>query len=159
MAHTPQYRIWTDGSCWYKDKVGGWGFLIVKSNKILYEDLGFNHPTTSGRMELTAAIEGLKYFNENYKGKSVLLLTDYKNIIDCFEQKWYREWQLTNFSGISNSDLWRVLFEQRFNKVNKIYFQHVKGHVGIEFNERADFLAGEARKFLLEKMGLRKPKK
>lgn len=152
MKKFGKYQIWTDGSAYWKDQIGGWAFLVSENKTVIFEDLGFDKGTSSARMEMTAVLQALKYANKNYKGKNILIVTDYATVVNCFKERWYRIWQQTNFSGISNRDLWEQIFKHKFSKVNTFRFKHVRGHTGITFNERVDFLAGEARKFYVEKL-------
>ncbi len=59
MKHAVE--IYTDGACRGNPGPGGWGALLRYGDvdKQLY---GGEHLTTNNRMELTAAIEALKYF-------------------------------------------------------------------------------------------------
>ena len=55
--------IYTDGACSGNPGIGGWGVVILYENKDpIYINGGEEH-TTNNRMELTAAIKALGYFN------------------------------------------------------------------------------------------------
>lgn len=145
-----KYELWTDGSCYYKDRIGGWAYCLVKNNKIIFEDFFFADDVTSSIMELKAAVEAVTYFNKKYKNEKVLIVTDYATLSDCFNKKWYKDWIKLNFSGIKNREIWKSLFEEVFSGINSFEFKHVKGHSNIFYNERVDFLAGFCRKYRIE---------
>ena len=149
-------EIWTDGSCNNNSKhdnfgLGGWGFVVVKDKRTIFEDLGFKKGTTSSRMELKAAIEGMKYAKRKLKGERVVIVSDSAYLVNCFKDRWYLRWIEMDWYDVKNKDYWKELLDLYFSKLVKISFRKVKGHAGIEFNERADFLAGEARNWLIEK--------
>jgi len=151
-------NVWTDGSCNNNSKhlnfaKGGWGFCILdKKNKLIHEDLGYYEPATSSTMEMMAVIKSLEYIIENLlKSRTeVFIHSDSAYVVNCFLEKWYVRWMETDFYGIKNEELWRQMISLYNTKFLKVKFVKVKGHSGIEWNERADFLAGEARKYLIE---------
>lgn len=145
-------EIWTDGSCFWKDRIGGWAFAVVENNEIIYEDYDWVGDTTSAVMEMTAGLKAMKYANENFKGVKIHIVTDYATLVNCFKERWWEVWQECNFFDVKNSDLWKEIIKERFSKVNKLGFKKVKGHAGIEFNEYVDFLCGECRKYGIEQL-------
>jgi len=151
-------QLWTDGSCNNNHKhadsgIGGWAFLIIEDGQIIHEDLGYKRGTTSSRMEQTAVLKGLEQIREIYKGKiKIEVHSDSLYVVNCFREKWFMRWRETNFYGIKNEDLWKKIIKLYSIRRMKILFYHVKGHSGIEMNERVDYLAGEARKCLKEKI-------
>ena len=81
--------IYTDGACSGNPGIGGWGAVILENNK---EDMllnGGHDNTTNNRMELTAAIEALKYFEDS---KTITLITDSKYVKDGI-QSWIQNWK------------------------------------------------------------------
>ena len=59
MSSEENVEIYTDGACKGNPGPGGWGALI-RSGGTEKELSGGENPTTNNRMELMAAIEGLK---------------------------------------------------------------------------------------------------
>ena len=55
--------IYTDGACSGNPGVGGWGAVILEENNDPIYLKGGEKNTTNNRMELMAAIQGLKYYN------------------------------------------------------------------------------------------------
>ncbi len=96
--------------------------------------------TTNNRMELMAAIESL---NALKRSCEVVLYTDstyvLKGISEWIENWKSRGWKTAARKPVKNEDLWRELDAAAGR--HQIDWQWVKGHAGIEGNERADQLA------------------
>ena len=131
--------VFTDGACSGNPGVGGWGVVIIIGKKII-EIHGGAKETTNNQMELTAAIEGLKYFN---KQETITLYTDSKYVKDgvtAWIKKWkINGWKTANKKAVKNKELWQSL-DQQMNR-HKVVFKWIKGHAGAKFNEQADALA------------------
>ena len=132
--------IYTDGACSGNPGIGGWGVVIVENKK---EDIflnGGNNNTTNNKMELTAAIQALKYFKNSQKIK---LFTDSKYVKDGIQswiQNWKKNgWETSSKKPVKNKELWMEL-DALITKHN-IIWEWVKGHSGNAYNEKADFLA------------------
>ena len=84
-------NIYTDGACRGNPGIGGWGVLIEYEdfNKELF---GGEKHTTNNKMELMAAIQGLKALNENC---IVHLTTDSKYVMDGINS-WIMNWKKNN---------------------------------------------------------------
>ena len=81
--------IYTDGACSGNPGIGGWGVVILENKK---DDIflnGGDDSTTNNKMELTAAIEALKFFKEK---KEIKLITDSKYVKDGI-QTWIHNWK------------------------------------------------------------------
>ena len=104
------------------------------------ELFGGTADTTNNRMELQAAIEGLKALKESC---AVTLTTDsvyVKNGITTWLEGWKKKgWKTAARKPVKNVDLWQALDEQ--NRRHQVQWQWVKGHSGHAENERADQLA------------------
>ena len=138
--------IYTDGACSGNPGIGGWGVVIVLSNKkSIHLNGGFNL-TTNNQMELTAAIKALEYFN---KSEKIKLFTDskyVKNGIELWIHNWKKNgWKTAAKKPVKNQELWEKLDNQI--KRHEVSWEWVKGHSGNEFNETADILA---RKYIEE---------
>lgn len=140
-------ELFTDGACSGNPGPGGWGALLrYKSTE--KELSGAEPDTTNNRMELMAAIEGLKAVKSTC---SVTLYTDSKYVLQGVTE-WMdgwksRGWKTADKKPVKNQDLWMALDEQ----VNRhhITWQWVKGHNGHIENERVDELARMAIKDML----------
>jgi len=134
--------MYTDGACRGNPGPGGWGVILNyrDRNKTLS---GFDPETTNNRMELTAAIEGLRALS---RACDIELKTDSKYVLQGISE-WIENWKSNGWKTaakkpVKNADLWQLLDEQV--KKHKINWHWVKGHAGIEGNEMADALANEA---------------
>ena len=139
MTTKKQVVMYTDGACKGNPGVGGWGVSLQYGahRKELY---GGEAETTNNRMELTAAIEGLKQLKQACK---VTIYTDSKYVMQGMEE-WLagwkaRGWKTASKSPVKNVDLWQQLDD--LVGQHDVTWQWVKGHAGDEGNERADELA------------------
>ena len=132
--------IYTDGACSGNPGIGGWGVVIIESNKNNIFLNGGNDNTTNNRMELTAAIEALKYFEEK---QTITLITDSKYVkegIQSWIQNWKTNgWKTASKKPVKNKELWIELDE--LIATHNIAWEWVKGHAGNIHNEKADYLA------------------
>jgi len=132
-------EIFTDGACRGNPGPGGWGALLRYngSERKLY---GGERETTNNRMELSAAIEGLKALKESCE---VAVTTDSQYVrkgITEWIEGWKRKgWKTANRKPVKNIDLWQALEEQ--TQRHQIEWHWVKGHSGHPENEIADQLA------------------
>jgi len=133
--------MFTDGACKGNPGPGGWGVLL-RSGKHEKELYGGESETTNNRMELTAAIEGLKALKRPCQ---VELTTDSqyvrKGITEWMDNWKARGWKTAAKKPVKNADLWSELDElvQR----HQVNWHWVKGHSGHRENEIADELANK----------------
>jgi ribonuclease HI len=135
-------EIFTDGACQGNPGPGGWG-VILRYQGHEKELSGSEDHTTNNRMELMAAIQGLRALSRTMP---VVLSTDsqyVKNGITQWIHRWKRNgWRTANKEPVKNADLWQQLDE--LVQQHKIEWQWVRGHSGHPENERADTLARNA---------------
>lgn len=145
------YIIYTDGSCLRNpDGPGGWAAIIteVATGKITTLHEGAPS-TTNNRMELSAAIAAMSFPDTPAK---IAIYTDSQYLKNGFTKGWLaswkrRGWMKADGSPVLNQDLWKQL--DSLYQRHQITFHWVKGHVGIDLNERCDQLAkSEAMKFM-----------
>ena len=136
------FVIYTDGSCLRNpDGPGGWAAVIreVATGKVTELHEG-SPATTNNRMELSAAIAALAFPKTPAK---VALYTDsqyLKNGITKWMAGWKRRgWKKADGQPVLNQDLWQEL-DALYSR-HDVTFHWVKGHVGVELNERCDRLA------------------
>jgi ribonuclease HI len=127
----PEIVVYADGSCLGNPGPGGWGVVIVGRDGTR-EYSGGDPRTTNNRMEITAAIEGLRRVPE---GARVLLRSDSQYVVNTINSRWKRN---------ANTDLWRELDIEIAR--HTVRFEWVRGHAGNALNERADRLALEESK-------------
>ena len=132
--------VYTDGACSGNPGKGGWGVVILRDNKEEIFLNGGNDNTTNNRMELSAAIEALKYFQNK---ENITLITDSKYVKDGI-QSWIQNWKKNGWKTaakkpVKNKELW-IELDDLITKHN-ISWEWVKGHAGNKHNEKADYLA------------------
>ena len=139
--------VYTDGACSGNPGIGGWGAVILIENKKPVHLHGGSEHTTNNQMELTAAIEVLKYFS---KSTTLNFFTDSKYVkegIESWIHKWKKNgWKTAVKKPVKNKELW-IELDTQITK-HTINWQWVKGHAGNVHNETADFLA---RKYIEER--------
>jgi ribonuclease HI len=137
-----QVRLITDGSCIGNPGLGGWASIIRFGEQTL-ERFGSAPLTTNNRMELTAALEGLRSLKESC---AVELVTDseyLKNGMTKWMPNWKkRGWKTAEGKPVVNRDLWEALDDEV--KRHKITWQWTRGHAAHADNNRADELANAA---------------
>ena len=140
-------ELFTDGSCSGNPGPGGWGVVVVDENKIT-KFSGRELSTTNNRMELQAAIEGIKKSSKNVE---ITLYTDslyLKNGITSWISNWKKKnWITSSKKPVKNKDQWIEL--DKLNSTYKIKWRWIKSHQESnskesEFNNLADALAREA---------------
>ena len=120
--------IYTDGSCSGNPGPGGWAAIVVQDGRQVALKGSVDH-TTSNRMELTAAIEGLAHAPAN---SEVNIHSDSEYLVRTMTRNWKRR---------ANLDLWQRLDELAADR--RVKWAWVEGHAGHPENERANMLATE----------------
>ncbi len=140
--------IYADGACRGNPGPGGYGVLL-KYNNSVKEVKGAEENTTNNKMELTAAIMGLKTLKEPCH---VTIVSDSNYLIQGMTKwvnSWLKKgWKTADKMPVKNRDLWEKLIV--LSKRHKVEWKWIKGHNGHPENERADELANEAIDELLE---------
>jgi len=135
-------QLITDGACLGNPGPGGWAAILRYGDK-KKEIFGSEPHTTNNRMELRAAIEGLRALKE---GCEVEVVTDseyLKNGITTWIHGWKRKgWMTAAKKPVVNQDLWKDLDEQALR--HKTQWSWTKGHASHADNNRCDELASAA---------------
>ena len=137
-----QIEIFTDGACRGNPGPGGWGVLLrIKGDRSTEKSLcGGAAESTNNKMELQAAIEGLKSLKEPCE---VTLFTDSKYVLQGITE-WIKGWKAKGWKTaakkpVKNVELWQQLDHEV--QQHKVRWQWVKGHSGHRENDIADQLA------------------
>ena len=130
------YKIYTDGSYSQCTNEGGWGVVVTENNKKIETLRGYQKRTTVNKLELSAAIEALKY------DFPVKIYTDCKYVSDGYNiwaQQWKENnWKKSNKKDIKHKELWKIVLSLKHPLKEIIW---IKGHNGNKFNEQADKIA------------------
>jgi ribonuclease HI len=138
----------TDGACSGNGTDaarGGWAAILTAPDGTETVLTGGEYPTTNNRMELMAALEGLRAAPE---GAEVELVTDSSYLANAISKGWLdgwrrKGWRTSAKQPVANRDLWeRMIAELARHRAVRPTL--VRGHAGHEANERADRLAQEA---------------
>ena len=135
-----EVNVYTDGACSGNPGKGGYCAILIYGDieKIIS---GFEDNTTNNRMEILAAIMGLKALKEPCK---VNLYSDSQYLISAFNEGWIFSWQQNNWKNsnkkeVKNIDLWKEIIN--LTNIHDVTFIKVKGHSDNEYNNRCDKLA------------------
>lgn len=134
--------LWSDGACSGNPGPGGYAALLVVAGHPPHEVTGGEKHTTNNRMELMGVIAGLRALK---KPCEVTVHTDSSYVLGGFDKGWYWGWKTRSFrtssgSPVANRELWEML-ELEIARHDRVTWVKVKGHAGVEYNERCDRLA------------------
>lgn len=141
MSSQTVVEIFTDGACRGNPGPGGWGVLL-RCNGTEKTLFGGEQDTTNNRMELMAAIEGLKSLTRRC---TVDLTTDSQYVRKGITE-WIHNWKKNNWrtaakKPVKNAELWQAL--DALVSQHDVSWHWVKGHSGHPENEMADALANQ----------------
>ena len=119
-------EIYTDGAYSSSRNQGGWAFVVVKDNKVIYKEYNGLLNTTNNRMEIMGMLKALEYIKDNNIPLPIKIYSDSMYVIGTIT---------LNYKRNANNDLWNLL-DPLINK--DIEYLHVKGHEGHTFNEECD---------------------
>lgn len=133
--------IFCDGASKGNPGPGGWGAIVSHAGRVT-ELGGAAAHTTNNKMELTAALEALR-FARVYEDAPVVLNTDSSYVINGITA-WVKGWRANGWrtkekKEVLNRDLWEALAE--LADTREIEWRYVGGHIGIAGNERVDAIA------------------
>ena len=146
-----EIEIAVDGSCLGNPGPGGCA-CILRYGEVERVLQGGATRTTNNRMELTAAIEGLRALKRFCE---VRVVTDSEYVMRGmteFLERWRSNgWTTASGNGVANRDLWEALDE--LAGYHRVTWVHVRGHSGHGNQERCDRLAAEAARKAREASG------
>ena len=136
-------KVYTDGACSGNPGSGGWGVVILEDKVKIYN--GSENETTNNRMELKAAIMGIKNADT---ATEITIYTDSKYVKDGITN-WIKNWKKNNWitaskKPVKNQDLWKEL--DHMNNQYNVKWEWVKAHQDNDsddskYNNMADQLA------------------
>jgi ribonuclease HI len=141
-----QFELWTDGACSGNPGPGGWAAILVarRADGTIAKQLelaGGDPATTNNRMELQAVIEGLRALQHP---SAVTVHIDSSYVMDAITKRWYerwkaRGWKTADKQPVKNRELWEALLA--LLEGHTVSWKKVRGHAGVQLNERCDELA------------------
>ena len=135
-------QIITDGACSGNPGPGGWA-AILRYDGQEKEIWGCAQHTTNNRMELTAAIEGLRALKQSCEVEVVTDSEYVKNGITTWIHGWKKKgWMTAAKKPVINKDLWLDLDEEVARHTTK--WTWTRGHASHADNNRCDELATRA---------------
>lgn len=146
MNETPDVILFTDGACSGNPGPGGWAAILKHPKTGAVKKIsGGEANTTNNRMELMAAIEGLKAIDSS-QPLSVRLVSDSEYVIKGITE-WIKGWIANDWRrgkkagapSVKNADLWKELYE--LTRQREMTYETVRGHSGHPENEECDRLA------------------
>ena len=152
MSKHPQpILLYCDGACLGNPGPGGWAALLqTRHGHQIHEKLiaGAEEHTTNNRMELKAALEGLKALK---KPCTVEVYSDSKYVVRGMSE-WIKQWIQNSWKTaakkpVENRELWEALHAA--SEPHTITWHWVKGHAGHPENERVDEAARQAAERIL----------
>ena len=135
-----EVTIYTDGACSGNPGPGGWAAILRYGDKEKVLS-GGEAVTTNNRMELTAAIRGLRALKEPC---AVTLYSDSRYLVDGITKGWAKAWRArgwmrTKKEPAKNPELWGELLD--LLEKHPTTLRWVKGHGDDPMNARCDALA------------------
>ena len=141
-----ELELWTDGACSGNPGPGGWAAILVAragdgTIAKQVELSGGDPATTNNRMELQAVIEGLASL---LRPCAVTVHIDSSYVMDAIVKRWYvgwraRGWTTAGKQPVKNREQWERLLA--LVERHDVTWRKVRGHAGVELNERCDELA------------------
>lgn len=137
-------ELWTDGACAKRgQKIGGWAFVALLDGKPLIEMGNWQRPATSDEMELLAALKAIRWQKKNHPTQAATLTTDSHYVFNRLRHRGDHLYD-PRHEHVRLASLWRDLEELLGTDVRPT-IEMVRGHSGVEWNERADHLAKQAQ--------------
>jgi ribonuclease HI len=134
-------EVWSDGSATTADQPGGYAFVVLVDGVKVHEGSGGLQSCTNNVAELTAALEGLRHATSSYPDADIELVSDSMLVLNYTNGTWQCK------------KLHLAMLHANLRKLYntfKVSTRWVRGHTGVEHNERCDQLAKAERAKLMQ---------
>lgn len=135
------YHVYTDGAARINDKTGpcAWAFVVYDpTGKYKGHQKDIINPGTNNIGELTAIIKAMEWANRHNLVMTVYTDSAYcKNGLESWMHGWATKgWKKSDGSIVENVELWK--HAHSIYDPARVTLVKVKGHSGVEGNEKAD---------------------
>ena len=143
-------NIYTDGAC---STNGTWdsaaAICVYVDEQAIYKHGNFLGKATNNIAELEAFKMGLEFLNRPiHYPRIVNIISDSAYIVNCFNQKWYENWEKNNWitsskTPVKNKELWIDIIKlyRDLKQHYDITIIKTEGHANDKFNNEVDHLA------------------
>ena len=138
--------LFSDGGCDPNPGAGGWGMAVYRDGVEVHSDCGGMLESTNNIMELTGMLNAIQWAVAQSEPVHILCDSQYVvNGCNDWRHGWKKKgWKRGETKELANADLWQQI-DAVLDGKDHITIAWVKGHSGIEGNERADELATMGR--------------
>ena len=138
--------LFCDGACEPNPGVGGWAFVVYRNGEEIYAERGGLLQTTNNVMELTGALNAVRWLHANQERAPLICDSQYV-VKGCNE--WRHNWKRSQWKQgrVANLALWQELDAALISHPTQLVW--CRGHSGIRGNERADELSLLGRQHVL----------
>jgi ribonuclease HI len=148
MTNT-EITVHTDGCCLGNPGKGGFAAVVRRyenDTEVKKRVVSGNAPkTTNNKMELMAAVEGLRQIKRNEPAKITVFSDSQYVVLGMTERlpNWLAKgWRTASRKPVKNQELWEALHS--VSEGLDIHWQWVRGHSGDPYNDEAGMLASQA---------------
>lgn len=149
--------IWTDGSYNRHNNKCAAAFVMKTDFGFYYEE---NFELTEGKLstnvaEMTAIIKAIEFLLTLEFDKESTHITITSDSQYCVKgiTEWIFNWKAKAWQNVKNKELWKYFDKLVYKSgFGNIQFEWVRGHTGIEENERCDLLCGVITSTKAEKL-------
>lgn len=139
-------EIYTDGTYFQQQNLGGWGFVCFQAQRQIDHAHGQQLSRSSLEMEIYAVIKALEWQQHHYPDRPCQLYTDSKIVLEGLFYKYScwqsHDWRQPNGKPVAFSKLWQSLYQHAIGLPVEFYW--VKAHGDNFGNQFADQLARNA---------------
>ena len=134
--------IYSDGACAvHSTKNGGYAFVVVYNDEIIYENFQYFENTTNSEMEVNGLYNALLYCKNNFTDEKVIIRCDSDYVVKGYNE-WSNGWRKKNWKNskgvpVKYMDIWKEIDSLRFDNVK---VEWVKAHDTDKWNNYVDSL-------------------